>query len=100
MNQAASSQMEISQTELNHRALHPAVLLSAGMKPVPPRQVLVVEDDAGMRTALEISFLRHGWRVDTATGASDAMMKFRRGKHALIVTEIRMPDGDGFAVMR
>ena len=70
------------------------------MKPIPPRQVLVVDDDAGMRTALEISFLRHGWRVETAGGATEAIAKFRRGQHPLIVTDIRMPDGDGFGVMR
>ena len=94
------NQGEIIQTGMHPAGLQPAALLSAGMKAMLPRQVLVVEDDAGMRAALEISFLRHGWRVDTATGAGDAMMKFRRGKHALIVTDIRMPDGDGFAVMR
>jgi DNA-binding NtrC family response regulator len=95
MNQAALQQAEISQP-----GMHPAGILSAGMKTIPPRQVLVVEDDAGMRAALEISFLRHGWRVETAGGATEAMSKFRRGQHPLIVTDIRMPDGDGFGVMR
>ena len=95
MNQAV-----LQQTEINHPGMPSAGILSAGMKPIPPRQVLVVEDDAGMRAALEISFLRHGWRVETASGATEAMSKFRRGQHALIVTDIRMPDGDGFGVMR
>jgi DNA-binding NtrC family response regulator len=63
-------------------------------------QVLVVDDDAAMRAALETSFLRHGWRVETAAGANEAVFKFRRRQHALVVTDIRMPDGDGFAVMR
>lgn len=66
----------------------------------PPPQVLVVDDDLAMRAALETSFLRHGWRVETAAGASEAIFKFRRRQHALVVTDIRMPDGDGFAVMR
>jgi DNA-binding NtrC family response regulator len=64
------------------------------------QQVLVVDDDAGMRTALETSFLRHGWRVETAAGATEAISKFRRRQHPLVVTDIRMPDGDGFAVLR
>jgi DNA-binding NtrC family response regulator len=63
-------------------------------------QVLVVDDDAPMRSALETSFLRHGWRVETAAGASEAISKFRSRQHPLVVTDIRMPDGDGFAVMR
>jgi DNA-binding NtrC family response regulator len=100
MNQAASNQAETSPAKMNPAALHPVGTLSAGMKPIPPRQVLVVEDDDAMRAALEISFLRHGWRVETAAGATEAMAKFRRGQHPLIVTDIRMPDGDGFGVMR
>jgi DNA-binding NtrC family response regulator len=63
-------------------------------------QVLIVDDDAGMRTALDVGFRRRGWTVDTAVGASDALAKFRRGRHGLVITDIRMPDGDGFAVMR
>jgi DNA-binding NtrC family response regulator len=63
-------------------------------------QVLVVDDDAGMRTALEASFARRGWQVESAGGAAEAMVRFRRKRHPLVVTDIRMPDGDGFAVMR
>ncbi len=63
-------------------------------------QVLVVDDDPGMRSALETSFLRHGWRVETAAGAGEAAARFRRRQHRLVVTDIRMPDGDGFALMR
>lgn len=54
-------------------------------------RVLVVDDDAGMRTALEARFLRRGWQVETAANALEALEKFRRGMHPLIVTDIRMP---------
>ncbi|HVO79394.1 MAG TPA: sigma-54 dependent transcriptional regulator [Terriglobales bacterium] len=63
-------------------------------------QVLVVDDEATMRAALAASFARNGWKVETAGGTSEAVAKFRRGLHPLVVTDIRMPDGDGFAVMR
>jgi DNA-binding NtrC family response regulator len=63
-------------------------------------QVLVVDDDAGMRTALETSFLRHGWRVETAAGASEALGKFQRRPHPLVVTDIRMPGSDGLTLLR
>jgi len=63
-------------------------------------QVLVVDDDPGMRAALEARFLRRGWRVETATSARDGIEKFRRGMHPLIVTDIRMPGEDGFCLMR
>ena len=72
----------------------------ANPNPRPSPQVLVVDDDPGMRTALESSFLRHGWRVETAAGAGEAAARFRRRQHPLVVTDIRMPGGDGFALMR
>jgi len=64
------------------------------------KQVLVVDDDAGIRTALEVGFRRRGWQVETAAGIREALLKFQRRQHALVVTDIRMPDGDGFSVMR
>jgi DNA-binding NtrC family response regulator len=64
------------------------------------RQVLVVDDDRSMRAALEARFLRLDWRVETAANAVEALVKFRRQKHALIVSDIRMPGGDGFSVLR
>jgi DNA-binding NtrC family response regulator len=63
-------------------------------------RVLVVDDEAGMRAALEAHFLRRDWRVDTAANAGEALEKFRRVFHPLVVTDIRMPGADGFAVMR
>jgi two-component system response regulator AtoC len=63
-------------------------------------QVLVVDDEPGMRAALAASFARHGWRVEAAGGAREALTRFRHGLHPLLVTDIRMPDGDGLAVMR
>ncbi len=58
-------------------------------------RVLVADDDGGMRAALEARFLRRGWRVETAADAGEALERFRRGMHPLIVTDIRMPGGDG-----
>ncbi len=63
-------------------------------------QVLVVDDEAPMRAALEAHFARDGWNVSTAYGASDALAKFRRTPCPLVVTDMRMPDGDGMGVMR
>lgn len=63
-------------------------------------QVLVVDDEPAMRAALAASFTQHGWRVETASGASEALLRFRRGLHPLVVSDIRMPDGDGISVLR
>lgn len=63
-------------------------------------QVLVVDDEAPMRAALEANFRRDGWEVQTAYGAGDALAKFRGAPCPLVVTDMRMPDGDGLGVMR
>ncbi|MGA8224314.1 MAG: sigma-54 dependent transcriptional regulator [Candidatus Acidiferrales bacterium] len=63
-------------------------------------QVLVVDDEAPMRAALEAHFVRDGWEVTTAYGANDALAKFRKTPCPLVVTDMRMPDGDGLGVMR
>ena len=62
--------------------------------------VLVVDDDPAMRIALHASFQRHGWQVEAAAGAEEALAKFRHTRPPLVVTDIRMPDGDGLAVLR
>ena len=62
--------------------------------------VMVVDDEAPMRAALEAHFMRDGWDVTTAYGANDALAKFRRMPCPLVVTDMRMPDGDGLGVLR
>ncbi|HXZ43120.1 MAG TPA: sigma-54 dependent transcriptional regulator, partial [Terriglobales bacterium] len=62
--------------------------------------VLVVDDEPGMRMALMTNFQREGWRVETASGASEALRKFHADRFPLVVTDIRMPGGDGLQLMR
>jgi len=61
--------------------------------------VLVVDDEPGLRTALEANFQRHGWLVETATGVGDATRVLEHSSFDLVVSDIRMQDGDGFEVM-
>jgi len=61
--------------------------------------VLVVDDEPGMRTALRANFQLHGWRVETAAGVHEAGRALERTNFDLVVSDIRMRDGDGFAVM-
>jgi DNA-binding NtrC family response regulator len=62
--------------------------------------VLIVDDEAAMRAALEANFRRRGWRVQTAEGVGDALSKFRMAPSTLVVSDMRMPDGDGLQVMQ
>jgi DNA-binding NtrC family response regulator len=65
-----------------------------------PRSVLVVDDEPGMRMALKANFERDGWRVETASGALEAMQMYDRTSFPLVVTDVCMPDGDGLELMR
>jgi len=61
--------------------------------------VLVVDDESGMRTALQANFLRYGWRVETASGVREAARALELSSFDLVVSDVRMRDGDGFEVM-
>jgi DNA-binding NtrC family response regulator len=63
-------------------------------------RVLVVDDEPSMRAALEANFTRHGWVVTTASGTHEAMERFRSSPCPLVITDMRMPDGDGLGVMQ
>ncbi|MGA2073183.1 MAG: sigma-54 dependent transcriptional regulator [Terriglobia bacterium] len=63
-------------------------------------RVLVVDDEPSMRAALEANFTRHGWEVTTASGTHEAMERFRTSPCPLVITDMRMPDGDGLGVMQ
>ncbi len=62
--------------------------------------VLVVDDEPGLRLALQVNFAREGWRVETAAGVQQALALLERSAFDLVVCDMRMNDGDGFDVMR
>jgi DNA-binding NtrC family response regulator len=62
--------------------------------------VMVVDDEPGIRTALRANFLRHGWRVDTASCVREAVRNLEGKEFDLVVTDMRLPDGTGLEVMR
>lgn len=62
--------------------------------------LLVVDDEPGIRTALRANFLRHGWRVEAACGAREAIRHLQGQAFDLVITDMRMPDGSGIDVMR
>ena len=65
-----------------------------------PSSVLIVDDEAGIRTALRIGFSRSGWTVETASGVREATRLLESRDFQLVVSDMRMPDGDGLEVMR
>jgi two-component system response regulator AtoC len=62
--------------------------------------VMVVDDEPGIRTALCANFVRQGWNVEAASSLREAMRHLRETAYDLIVTDMRLPDGNGMEVMR
>jgi len=62
--------------------------------------VLVVEDDAPLRHALELKLKHEGVEVVSASNGQEALDKINGGaNYSLILLDLIMPDVDGFAVL-
>jgi GAF domain-containing protein len=56
---------------------------------------LVVEDEPSVLDLVVTLLGESGWRVEVAPGGRAGLESVRRNKYDLIVSDIRMPDGDG-----
>jgi CheY-like chemotaxis protein len=63
-------------------------------------RVLVVDDDALIRDALRLLLEELGARVTEAAGGAEAILQLQAGSFDLVLCDLRMPDVDGFAVIR
>jgi DNA-binding response OmpR family regulator len=41
-----------------------------------------------------------GYKVETATGGSEAFKKFQSGSYQMVITDLRMPAGDGISLLK
>ena len=62
--------------------------------------ILVVEDDAAMRDLLTEELGDAGYTVQSAGGASAGLEIARANRFDLIITDLRMPEMDGFDLIR
>jgi DNA-binding NtrC family response regulator len=70
------------------------------MNAMRDESVLIVDDEAGIRAALRVNFSRNGWKVETASGVREATQLLEKREFQLVVSDMRMPDGDGLEVIR
>ncbi|MGH8722437.1 MAG: sigma-54-dependent transcriptional regulator, partial [Burkholderiales bacterium] len=62
--------------------------------------LLIVDDEASARTTLALLLRRRGHRVLEAAGVAAAMKCLGEEVFDVVVTDLRMPDGDGLDVLR
>ena len=63
-------------------------------------EILVVDDDRGMREFLEIMLTQEGYRVRCASGGQEALSLCKKHEFDLVITDLRMPKGDGIDFLR
>jgi DNA-binding NtrC family response regulator len=63
-------------------------------------QILVVDDDPGFRSLIETILTGEGYAVTSAGSVASAILACGKRQFHLIVSDLRLPDGDGLAVLR
>jgi two-component system response regulator PilR (NtrC family) len=62
-------------------------------------RALVVDDEADLRELLELTLVGMGLDVDCAPDLASARRLLAGGRYALCLTDMRLPDGDGLALV-
>lgn len=63
-------------------------------------QILIVDDDAGIRSLVSSFLERHGFKTDTAANPAEMRAKLTGGRYDLIVLDVMMPGEDGLSALR
>jgi len=64
------------------------------------KRILVVDDEQSMRELLAIMLRKDGFDVVAAESRAQAAAVLARGPVDLIVTDVKLPDGDGIEILR
>jgi DNA-binding NtrC family response regulator len=65
-----------------------------------PAQILLVEDKDSLRTMLRHALERQGHAVLEARDQTEAVKHLQQGQPAVVLSDLRLPEGDGFGVLR
>ena len=64
------------------------------------QSVLVVDDEADMLVTYERLLRRWGYRVSPAASLATGLLALERDRPDLVISDLRLPDGDGFQLVR
>lgn len=62
--------------------------------------ILIVEDDVTFSLMLATWLGRKGFKVSTATTVADAVQKLKAESYDLVISDLRLPDGDGIELLQ
>ncbi|MEG6513465.1 sigma-54 dependent transcriptional regulator [Desulforamulus ruminis] len=64
------------------------------------KRILVVDDEEGVRQFLYDVLTHEGYRVETAVNGEECSVKLQQYKPDVVITDIRMPEKDGFSLLQ
>ncbi len=64
-----------------------------------PGNILVIDDEPDLRTLYELTLLREGYRVEAAGSVSEAWQHLEAGQFDAVITDMRLPDGQGMEII-
>jgi DNA-binding response OmpR family regulator len=74
--------------------------MTSGRDGAPRKRVLVVDDESDFLVTYERLLRRQGYEVITASTRAAALAAVAAGELQLVISDVRLPDGDGFDVVR
>jgi two-component system response regulator PilR (NtrC family) len=64
------------------------------------RRILIVDDEQSMRELLAIMLAKEGYEVVTAASRATAAAVLGNGAMDAVITDVKLPDGDGIEILR
>ena len=61
---------------------------------------MIVEDEAGLASALRVGLIREGYAVDVAGTCGEAAEKLAHAEYDVALLDVNLPDGNGFSLAR
>ena len=69
------------------------------MSKIPPKKILIVDDEVNMRLVLKAMLKKEGYDVETAADGLEALALLRHHEITACVTDLRMPKLDGMGLL-
>jgi DNA-binding NtrC family response regulator len=66
---------------------------------IPPKKILIVDDEVNMRLVLKAMLKKEGYDVETAADGLEALALLRRHDITACITDLRMPKLDGMGLL-
>ena len=62
-------------------------------------RILIIEDEKILRVSLDKSITKAGYSVSTCEDGSQALSNLAKNKYDIVLTDIRLPNADGFEIL-